>query len=477
MRLGDTILALASGPGGSARAILRLSGPDAWRAAGALLIGGEPALGAAAGRLRLPSRSGRTGPELPVLVLARRGPKSFTREDTVELQIPGSPALVERLLSALLDAGAGALRRAGPGEFTARAFLHGALSEAQAEGLALRIAARSGAELLASARLLDGSTGAAYRALCDRVARLLALVEAGIDFTDQDDVVPIAPCDLHHDAAVLLAALEAHIGPRSAREPAAPEARAVLVGAPSAGKSTLFNALLGRQRAVIDPAPGTTRDALAEPLPPGPGAGARALAGAGLVLVDLPGIDAGLAERGGADAQAQLSAARELERADVVVWCDPSGRFESAGLAWGNESAHSSAGAVVLRVRTMADRPGPPAAQGDEEMLSVCALDGWQLESLRRAIVDAGERAQRGAGLRGAAEAAVLPRHRAALSSAHAALEDALLGVDPHARALAAPELVAAGLRRSLDALGELVGAVSPDEVIGRIFATFCVGK
>ncbi len=456
MRTGDTIVAIASPPGRAARGVIRASGPGV----PALLtevLEGDPPVGASAARFRLPPRS------FAVLVARYAAPRSYTGEDAAELLLPGNPALLERVLARLVAfEGGGGVRLAEPGEFTARAYLAGKLTLDQAEGVAATISAESDEQLRGARALLEGSSGAAYRAWAEEVATLAALVEAGIDFTDQEDVVPIAPADLQRRLRGVQSSIEACLGPRTG-EVRESEPRVVLAGEPNAGKSTLFNALLGRRRAVVSPLAGTTRDVLQEPLDL-----AGVLPGAGRVLlVDVAGVrdgDAGTGSGSEPDAaiaaEADARARAAIREADAVIHCDPSGRFPPLGVG---------ARTTVIRVRTKADLPEPAGASG--ESLAVCALDGWNLPVLRRALADAAW----GGAFDSAA--AVLPRHRRALVQALEAMCQAHARADGDERALGDPAAVADALRGALDALGELTGRISPDDVIGRVFATFCVGK
>jgi tRNA modification GTPase len=449
---GQTIAACASGPGRSLRAIVRLSGPDAINVLHAL-IDAPPAAPAAPAHGELARVVLRPGVAaagaLPCLAAVYEGPRSFTGEDSAELLIPGNPALVERVLAAVLRLPG--TRAALPGEFSARAYLSGKLTIEQAEGIAASIAAQSAAQLDAARRMLDGTGGAQVRRWTDEVAHLLALVEAGIDFTDQDDVTPIRRDELRDRLSRLRDGISRRLGPGAAWERAGERPRVVIFGAPNAGKSTLFNALLGRARSVASPVAGTTRDALAETLD----LGADAPGSHAVTLIDLPGLDE---HASGETARAALSRALdETARADAVIHCDPRGLFA--------EEVPGPASRPVIRVRTMADLPGPAGRSA----LSVCALDGWNLGPLRRAIADAAHAAPPDD-----ADAAVLPRHRRALAAATDGLDAALAA----ARQPGAPaELIAAGLRGALDALGEIAGAVSPDDVLGRVFAVFCIGK
>ena len=410
--------------------------------------------GAACARLRL-----GLGLELPCLVLRFVSPRSYTGEDAAELQIPGNPVLAERVLARLLECPG--VRLARPGEFTARAFLNNKLSLEQGEGVGALIAARNAEELEAARELSSGRAGELHAQWADEITALLALVEAGIDFTDQEDVVAITPESLGARLGALAGAMSDRLGAAAGEASSDELPVVVLAGAPNAGKSTLFNALLGRRRAVESPIAGTTRDALRETLDL-----SRELPGAtGVTLVDLAGLDDAPAL--GVDAAAQSRARAEIARAQVVVHCDPTGRFVPEQIAV-TSPRH------VIRVRTKADLPvgplqaGGPVSERSDAPIAVCALDGWNLRVLRRAIADGAQ------GSRTGAHAMLPARHRRAIAAALASITGALV-LAPRSREQ--PELVAGRLREAVEAISELTGRISVDDVLGRIFATFCVGK
>ncbi len=453
----DTICAVASPPGRSAYALIRLSGPlaaqtlqriapttplDPWRRA--------------ITRIRIALAH---DVELPALLISFVAPASYTGEHVAEIITPGAPALLDRIL-ALLCAHKN-IRIANPGEFTARAFLNEKMTIEQAEGVALSVAAENNAQLLAAKELLSGRTGAKHRALADQLAGALALVEAGVDFTDQEDVVPITPADLFAQLGAICADIQTILSVDQGAIAPSHTPRVVLVGAPNAGKSTLFNALLRRTRAAVSDEPGATRDAIVEDLDLSidmPAPFTRRI----VQLIDLPGLDEPFAASSSARAQAQRAARNAIKHADVLIICDPVG--DCAPPAFAPKDA------AVLRVRTKADLV---RAEASTTALPICALDGWNLPALRRSIADAATTA------RASSLAVLAPRHAQALTVARDALTEAVSMIDtgPSARALPAPELLACPMRAALNALGEISGAIHPDDIIGRVFATFCVGK
>lgn len=454
------IFANASGAAAAPRALVRLSGPGTRELAARLLATNPQWPSAGPARLRLTATL-----ELPLMAITFASPRSYTGDDTLELFLAGGAELVRRVEARIAELGADlGVRRAEPGEFSARAYHAGKLTLEQAEGLAALIAAGSEEELASARRILAGQAGESYRAWSEELANLAALVEAGIDFADQEGVVAIEPAELRRRTAALLSALRDSLGAAAGAERSGEALHAVLLGAPNAGKSTLFNALLGRRRAVVSPEAGTTRDVLSEELPLEAPGGRRMT----IRLSDVAGLDA--RPRGALDALGRTLAEQALERADIVVWCDASGRFDGAPV-------RPREGVRVIRVRTMCDRPGVTPADGGA--LAVCAIDGRGLEELRGRLFEAAWHAGgKAGGAGGAGSLDLLPRHREALEATAARLMelDSLLARDPTA-ATRTPEVMASLLREGLDALGALTGRVERDEVLGRIFAAFCIGK
>ena len=453
----DTIVAVASPPGRGLRALVRVSGAGSRVAASVVLGIDEPRRGVVRARVRTELGA------CPVLAMWMDAGASFTGEDSLELSCVGEPRFVEALVAALIEGAqsrGSAARLARAGEFAFRAHLGGRLSVDEAEAIAARIAATSDAELVAADELASGATGARAAAELARVAELLALVEAGIDFTDQEDVVSIAPDALARRAGELADACAALRGAQvSAHALATP--LVVLAGPPNAGKSTLFNALLGRPRSIASALAGTTRDAIVERIALGRGIEAD--------LADLAGIDR---EARGASASIhrdmQRGAAEMLARADVIVRCTAPGTTPIT-LASGDEIFGD-----VIDVSTMSDLG---AASGG---LPVSARTGKGVDELREEIA---ARIRSDRALRRAQLATVLPRHDRAFAEAERALREvaamsAAGAADCTARRrLTDVELMASLLRAALDALGEVAGPVHPDDVLGLVFSRFCIGK
>ena len=454
----ETIVAVSSPPGRSPRGLVRISGPGARAVFHALLH--KPS-SAEALQDRTLVRVELADPRVPALACCFASPGSYTGQDLFELQTPGHPQLLERLLHRAMACGA---RLAEPGEFTFRGFLSGRFDLTEAEGIAASIAAVSDSQLEAARLLRQGALGSLACGLVDDLGTQLALVEAGIDFVDEEDVTPIGPAALC-DAVQRVAEAVSSLLERS-RSWGVLEAlpRVVLAGAPSTGKSTLFNALLGRQRAVIDAVAGTTRDVLAEPITLQGMRGQPVEA----MLVDIAGLDRPTADL---DVQVQQAAHSAIEQADVLVIVHDATRPDHQPAP-----AIEAPRAAKVHVLGKANLAEPSPTADADDRLAVSGLTGRGLDALREAIARAlGDRA---VSVR-SEMLALQPRHEQALQASLVVLQRCvdLLAPQQSGRTIQQAELVATHLRAALDELAGLGGQLSPDDVIGRIFATFCIGK
>jgi tRNA modification GTPase len=436
MHPSETIVAVSSAVGAAARMIVRVSGALAPQLA-RTLCRSDDLPGAGASRVRLHF----AGLVVPAWLYAFRAPRSYTGDDLAEFHLPGNPLLARMLLDHLRSAGT---RDAEAGEFTARAFFNGRLDLTEAEGVAATIAAQTEDELAAARQLMSGELARRLRPVTDAVAETLALVEVGIDFSDED-VTFLSPSQVRSRAGEADAVLERLLADSSRFERLRHEPTAVLVGRPNAGKSTLLNALAGRPRAVTSPVAGTTRDVLSAEV---------ALERGMLRLLDVAGLDGGAPEWSDPiERQMRERALRAAAEADFVVLVQDAT----------DPAPPPDAGRTPdLVVRTKSDL-APPAARAD---LSVSAHTGDGLPVLRERLdrLAFGQRSAR-------PSLALNARHVAAVQEARAALGRLGSGAD------ASPEVVALELREALDALGRVVGAVTPDDLLGRIFSTFCIGK
>ncbi len=437
MRPDDTIVALATTAGPAARAIVRTSGGAAFQLAARL--GGRDLVPGNLSSVRL----GFAQLEVHAHCLAFLGPRSHTGEDIVEYHLPGNPLLARLLIDSLIFLGA---RQAEPGEFSARAFFNGRIRLDQAEGVAAVISATSDRELSAARKLRAGELARRLEPALEALADLLALCELGIDFSEEDIVV-ISTADAGTRVAALRDDLRRLLAESAKLEQLSRPPTVALVGRPNAGKSTLLNALAGYRRAVSSQEAGTTRDAIRADieLPSG-------LA----TVVDLAGLAASPASE--IDAMAIARAHGQAQQADVLVLVrDATTDAPDPPLPWKPD----------LIVLNKIDLVPSQLSLSDPAVL-VSALAGTGLPALRQRL---GELTF--AVPAGSESLALAARHRQAVAEAldHLDLAGAALQADQGG------EIVSLHLRGALDALGRILGVVSPDELLGRIFGRFCIGK
>ncbi|MEQ9455548.1 MAG: GTPase [Phycisphaeraceae bacterium] len=450
--VGDTIAAIASPLGHAPRGLLRLSGPNSHT-----IIQSITDSTPTQPHQLSPTRLAPPLPPIPCLTAIFQAPHSYTGEDAAELWLPGHPSLLDRVLTAALNAGA---RLAEPGAFTFRAFRAGRITLDQAEGVAALIAASSDDQRRAAQAWLQGDLAKTTTAWMNTLADLLALIEAGIDFTDQEDVVPIPTPDLIHRLAETRDAIASLRQSSRAMAERSGLPRVVLAGPPSAGKSTLLNALLAENRAIIHHHPGTTRDRLEATLT----LTASDRRTIDLTLIDLAGLDH--TDTSSLAAEAQRIARIALDDADLILRCTPADQ---------PTPIHLSSNTPILDLITKADLLTPPPTTQDS--LPISTHTNLNLDTLRHQIADRLLSTQRPT--LGSSSLALNPRHINALQTTEQALAAALdhLDSEPEIGPLAEPEVIAASLRSALDALGTIAGRIAEDDIIGRVFATFCVGK
>ena len=439
--LGDTIVAQASREGAAERAVLRVSGPHALGVVAAL-TGPLPRR-----RAQLETRLGAGFAPLEALVLVMPGPASFTGEDVVELHVPGSPLLVRRLIERLVRAGDGAVRPALPGEFTARACHNGRLDLAQAEGILLLLHAADTRAAAAANEWLSGGYSELARRLRAALQDVLAEIEAELDFADGETAT--LAVDVTVRQAQLAAIADEFDRILASLPVAAPGGEHLLLGRANAGKSSLANALAGRDASLVDGSPGTTRDLLRIELEPG------------VVLWDAPGdLDTPAA----ADAQALALRDRIAGRATAALWVLDA----TAPMAPPSPGSSPLPCSAVVWTKCDAVTKVPPLpaelaphVSPDVPVLCTSARTGAGLDRLRAHL-----RATETGGLIAAGGPL-----RAALGEAQQAIG--------RARAVAGTraELAAVELQAALRAIDGLGGSHSPEALLDRIYGRFCLGK
>ena len=446
----DTIAALATPAGTAALAVIRISGVDAKKLATELL--GRPPLPRSASRTDYQSLSGELIDD--VLLTFFPGPKSYTGDDVLELSSHGNPFIARKLLDDLYARGC---RPAGPGEFTERAFLNGKMDLSQAEAVMDLIQARSDRALAAAHYQLRGALGRKLQLLVDGLLAALARVEAYIDFPEEDlptedsELVATEIANVLRGTTRLLATEQAGTWLREG-------IATVILGEPNAGKSSLLNQLVGRDRALVSPEPGTTRDFIEERLLVG---------GHWLRLVDTAGLNdtPGAVERLGIEKTIEQAESADL----ILVVMDatrPSPIIPPA------LAARLSAENTLVVFNKMDLVKGRSVAIPPEHLtvIPVSALAGTGLASLEAAIAGLADRFQ---DTLGDEFVAINARHALALTQVRTALDDALANL----AARGPVELLASDLRSALDAVGQISGKVDNERMLDALFLTFCIGK
>ncbi len=458
---GDTIVAVSTPFGVGGIGIVRISGPAAEKTAAQLFHPKTPSERFTShqfyyGHICDPRDNSVVDEALMVLM---RAPKTYTREDIVEIHCHGGALPVRRILELVVSRG---VRPAEPGEFTRRAFMNGRIDLVQAEAVADIVEAKSATALRFAQRQLDGGLSKEIRGVRETLKDLLMEMEAWLDFPEEDLPDP--------DFDRIRGRIEEMIG--AVRELSATYAEAhlyrdgvslVIGGRPNVGKSTLLNVLVGKERAIVSPLPGTTRDYLEESV---------VLAGIPVRMIDTAGLreDAGEIE-----ARGVAFARRQIETADFLLYVVDATRLESE--RWGRVADFAPAGRTLVVINKIDLVPAAALESGMGSLppgvprVAVSALYRTGIENLGEEI----ERQLTGDKLDLDSRAVITNvRHRQALERCLDALERAA----GQASARPVPgDLLAADLRHALRALGEILGETTPEEILRGIFDTFCIGK
>jgi tRNA modification GTPase len=458
MRLDDTIAAIATPLGEGGLAVVRLSGPRALPIADASFrpVGKRSLTPSAA-----PSHTIQFGRIIrgetvidEVLLAVLRAPRTFTREDTVEISCHGGLLPAKLVLDTVIAGGA---RLAEPGEFTKRAFLNGRIDLAQAEAVADLIHSRTELALAAANEQLAGKLSQRINHLRDDLMHTLAHVEAHIDFPDED-IAPATRSQLLARLHAGIAFMQQLLGTANEGQLLRRGIRAAIVGQPNAGKSSLLNQLLGHERAIVSPIPGTTRDTIEE---------TANIRGLPVIFIDTAGLREAQDE---IEREGIRRSHASLQQAELILHVldasQPLTDADTAGFA-------GFAAKKRIFVRNKTDLPARwelPAALKAGPVVDICCLSGAGIEALKDAIkhlIWAGEIKSE------MLQVAINSRHQDALNRARQSTHQA-------ADALAADatlELVAMDLRIAANAVGEIVGKTTTEDLLDSIFSTFCIGK
>ncbi len=451
----DTIAAISTPIGEGGIAIIRVSGPRAFDVADRIFHSHR-------GRAtEFPSHTlhfgtiGDNGNVIDQVMLAvMRAPRTYTKEDTIEINCHGGVLTARKVLALCLQSGA---RLAEPGEFTKRAFLNGRLDLTQAEAVMDLIRAKSDRAHTAAIHEMEGHLSAKVNQARDRLLTVLAHIEAHIDFPEED-LGPEVRSDLVRETAEIVQIVQTLLATAREGKILRDGISVAIVGRPNAGKSSLLNALVGRDRSIVTPIPGTTRDTVEETV---------SISGIPFRFTDTAGIRT---TRGTVETLGVDRSRKALELSEIVLHLWDSSRSASTA---DQRILELSRGKGLLHVLNKSDLPRRlhlPKDIDANECVPVSALTGTGLDALRDRLVSLAYTGKVGTT---DVDVAINERHSGLLESASKYLTHAhhlLLAFEPL-------EVVSQQLRSGLNDMGEVVGKTSTDDILDRIFSTFCIGK
>lgn len=452
-----TIVAPASAPGPGAIAVVRLSGPGAHKTASAFLrpLSAFRKPGAGSSYLLRAEENGRLLDK--TVVIFHRAPKSYTGDDMVEIFCHGSPYIVSRLLRLSIAGGA---REAAPGEFTLRAFMNGKLDLAQAEAVNDLILSESEASHRAAITQVEGEISGRIRNLRNRLADLLSELEAGLD--DAYGELPrLDAGTFSRRAAAAAAEIKTLADSFEHGRCLKHGLRVTIAGAANSGKSSLLNRVAGHGRAIVSPKAGTTRDTIEERLD---------LSGFTVIFTDTAGINP--AVRDAVEREGMRRSLKALKAADIILWVRDISKKDSPAdrrVAQAIERG-TAPGAGLIKVFNKSDLPPARTPGETADGISISCRTGRGIDALRRLLVGEGKK------MFSAESSSVITsaRHYSALLNAHGELAR-LLSLETGQKFPL--ELAAEHLRGALNALAEILGETTSEEILGRIFEKFCIGK
>ena len=452
----DTIAAVATASGYGGIGIVRMSGPESIQVSSKLFSGAKsPADLSSSGFIHgWVKENNETLDE--VICLVMKAPNSYTGQDVVEFHCHGGPTPIGRVLNAIIDQG---VRPAGPGEFTRRAFLAGKIDLSQAEAVQDLITSKTDQAGRAAISQLDGGLSERISEMRRELAELLARLEAGIDFSDEEDVVAVPPQEMSRKLELAWQKITTLLNEAKAGRRYREGARVVITGKPNVGKSTLMNALLKSERVIVDPTPGTTRDVVEDTIE---------LAGMPLRLFDTAGIreNAGDVEKIGIDRAKDTLSSADL----ALLLLDGSKLIDENDKKWAAQMECPSI--IVINKNDLPQKINideiKKIAKG-AKVISISALSKEGIDTLEDSIK------QELLGDYSTSETPVLTniRHIKVLYGAR----DAILRAAQASSQEMSEEFTASDLRLALDSLSEITGETATDEILDMIFAKFCIGK